>query len=454
MKGIGGHKEEAGHSNKLDPQDAWLPITESRHGNAYCSAFHALSSGIGVQALVLPLAFPTLGWTWGITCLCIAFSWQLYTLWLLIHLHESHPAGARHSRYLRLATAAFGEKVGKAVALLPIMYLSGGTCVTLIMIGGGAMKAFFQTVGEKGHALTTTEWYFLFTAIATLLAQLPNLNSMAAVSLLGALTGVAYCTLIWAVSVVQGKLLPLPPSPHQSLPARVFGVFNALGVIAFTFRGHNLVLEIQGTLPSDTDRPSHLAMWRGVKFAYLIIASCVLPLAIGGYWAYGNLVTMLPGNGGMLSALHKYHEHDTTKTMLACASLLVVINSVSSFQIYAMPVFDNLEVRYTSRKKRACPRRLRAALRVFFGCLAYFIAVALPFLPSLAGLLGGFALPVTLAYPCFMWLKMKKPSKYSTNWWLSWMLGVCGVVLSVLVIAGAIWGIAAHGINTNFFDPH
>lgn len=47
---------------KLDPQDAWLPITESRNGNAYYAAFHTLSSGIGIQALVLPVAFTILGW--------------------------------------------------------------------------------------------------------------------------------------------------------------------------------------------------------------------------------------------------------------------------------------------------------------------------------------------------------------------------------------------------------
>jgi hypothetical protein len=54
--------EEVGHFTKLDPQDAWLPITESRNGNAFYSAFHTLCSGIGVQALVLPLSFTTLGW--------------------------------------------------------------------------------------------------------------------------------------------------------------------------------------------------------------------------------------------------------------------------------------------------------------------------------------------------------------------------------------------------------
>jgi hypothetical protein len=54
--------EEVGHFTKLDPQDAWLPITESRNGNAFYSAFHTLCSGIGVQALVLPLSFMALGW--------------------------------------------------------------------------------------------------------------------------------------------------------------------------------------------------------------------------------------------------------------------------------------------------------------------------------------------------------------------------------------------------------
>lgn len=47
---------------KLDPQDAWLPITESRNGNKYYAAFHTLCSGIGIQALVLPVAFTILGW--------------------------------------------------------------------------------------------------------------------------------------------------------------------------------------------------------------------------------------------------------------------------------------------------------------------------------------------------------------------------------------------------------
>lgn len=122
---------------KLDPQDAWLPITESRNGNAYYAAFHTLCAGIGIQALVLPVAFTFLGWyvinsfqsklakikvkcdhisvmdcrSWGIICLTLAFTWQLYTLYLLVQLHENVESGIRYSRYMQLATATFGTTI-------------------------------------------------------------------------------------------------------------------------------------------------------------------------------------------------------------------------------------------------------------------------------------------------------------------------------------------------------
>lgn len=57
-----GYLEDVGHLTKLNPQDAWLPITESRNGNAHYSTFHNLNAGVGFQALVLPVAFAYLGW--------------------------------------------------------------------------------------------------------------------------------------------------------------------------------------------------------------------------------------------------------------------------------------------------------------------------------------------------------------------------------------------------------
>ncbi|XP_052203042.1 lysine histidine transporter-like 8 [Diospyros lotus] len=457
FSGVQGYLDQVVHLSKVNPQEDWLPITESRTGNALYAAFHSLSSGLGFQALLLPLAFATLGWAWGIICLSVAFAWQLYTLWILIQLHEAVP-GMRYSRYLQLSMVAFGEKRGKLLALFPTMYLSGATCVALIMIGGATMKLLFRLFCEAASScninlLTTIEWYIVFTCSAVVLAQLPNLNSIAGVSLLGALTAVTYCTLIWTVSVSKGRLATgasdNPPEPNSDV-GRLCWVLNALGIIAFAFRGHNLVLEIQGTMPSSEKKPARVPMWKGVKFAYLVIAMCMYPMAIGGYWAYGNLI---PSNGGMLSAMYKHHRHDTAKAILVAASVLVIVNCLTSFQIYAMPVFDNLEFKFTSKMQRPCPWWLRTGIRAFFGCLTFFISVALPFLPALAGLLGGISLPVTAAYPCFMWIVIKKPPRYGPSWWFNWVLGGVGMVLSVLLVFGAIWSIAALGIEIHFFKP-
>ncbi|XP_047324711.1 lysine histidine transporter-like 8 [Impatiens glandulifera] len=455
---LGSPLRKALRLTKLDPHDAWLPITESRNGNAYYAAFHTLCSGIGIQALVLPVAFTVLGWTLGVICVSLAFIWQLYTLYLLVQLHESPETGLRYSRYMQLCNLTFGEKLSKVLALFPIMYLSIGTCVALIIIGGSTSKMIFDLAACSGgtvctmHRLTTVEWYLVFTCAAVLLSQLPNLNSIAGVSLLGATTAVGYCTLIWTLSVAEGRVENVSYDPVRggSQIRQFFNVLNALGIIAFAFRGHNLILEIQGTMPSSEKHPSSVPMWKGVRVAYVIVALCLFPLAIGGYWVYGSKI---PANGGMLTALYAFHGQDAPKSLLGLISIFVIINAVSSFQIYGMPMFDDMESTFTTKMKKPCPWWLRAIFRVMFGFGCFFVAVAIPFLGSLAGLIGGISLPVTLAYPCFMWLKMKKPKTYGSIWWLNWTLGLLGIGLSVILIAAGIYVVIDTGVEFSFFKP-
>ncbi|KAF7810746.1 lysine histidine transporter-like 8 [Senna tora] len=434
---------------QLNPnlKDSWLPITESRKGNPYYAAFHILNSNIGFQALSLPLPFLTLGWAWGSICLTVAFVWQLYTIILLLLLHESLP-GIRYSRYLFLAMAAFGKRMGKVAALFPVIYLSGGTCVLLIITGGGTLQQLFNTLCTQDTSLTALHCFFLFTCIAILIAQLPNLNSMAAVSLIGAVVAISYCLLFWVLSVHKGRPTPLSYSP-SSAHSNPFPILNAIANIVFAFRGHNLLLEIQGTLPSSPEKPSNRLMLKGVSIAYVIIAMCVFPLAIVGFWAYGN-----QANGGLLAAFPKFHRHQVTKFSMGFLYLLIIIHCLSSFQIYAMPVFDNLELRYTSLKKKKCPRWLRTCLRLLFGGLTFFIAVAFPFLPKLSGLLGGMTLvPLTYAYPCFMWVAIKKPRKGGWVWCFNVGLGCFGMLLAALLVAAAISSLPHNPFHANFFKP-
>ncbi|KAI5315175.1 hypothetical protein L3X38_044351 [Prunus dulcis] len=442
---------------ELNPQDAWLPLTESRNGNTISATFHLLCSGIGIQALLLPVALATLGWAWGIICLSLAFSWQLYTIWLLVHLHESD-SGTRYSRYLDLAMTTFGQKLGKFSSLVPVMYLSAGTCVQLIIIGGGTLKLFITTVCKDGatcdaKSLTTVECFLVFMIMAVVVAQFPNLNSLVWVSLIGSITAIAYCTMIWALSIGKGRSsdISYDPPEMESNMDRFGGILNSLGIIVLAFRGHNVILEIQGTLPLSPKHPTHKPMWRGVAISYLLIAMCLFPLAIAGFWAYGNKVPS--SNGGLLIAISKFHGHDTPRIVLGLMFILVIINCLSTFQIYGMVIFDKLESNYTSKKKKPCARWLRMAFRVFFGGMTFFVAVAVPFLGSLAPLIGGLTLPLAYAYPCFMWIAIKKPKPKGVMWCANMGLGCLGLVLSALLVVAAAWNLASEGLHANFFKP-
>ncbi|PON36379.1 Amino acid transporter, transmembrane domain containing protein [Parasponia andersonii] len=444
---------------ELNTQDAWLPVTESRHGSIYSAVFHLLSSGFGFQALLLPVALATLGWVWGIICLSIAFLWQFYTIWLLVNLHESD-SGVRYSRFLHLSITAFGEKLGKLVTIFPVMYLSGGTCAMLIITGGGTLQLFFKNLCGDGHGptcraqlLSGVEWFLVFTCMAILLAQLPNLNSVTMVSLLGAVMAIVYYTIIWALPISRDRPKDISYHPLHASKSGMekFGaVLNAIGIIVLSFRGHNVILEIQATLPSRPKYPSHKTMWTGVKISYILIAMSFFPLAIGGFWAYGNKI---PANGGMLKALSQFHGQDISKFVMGLIYVLVVIYCLCSFQIYSMIVFDNLEFRYTSMKKQRCPRWLRTVFRLCFGGLVFFVSVAFPFLGSLAPLIGGLTMPLTYVYPCFMWISIKKLRPNGPMWLVNMALGCLGVILCVLLVVAAIWNLADKGLNANFFRP-
>lgn len=64
----------------------------------------------------------------------------------------------------------------------------------------------------------------------------------------------------------------------SSLSGTVLNFFTALGDVAFAYAGHNVVLEIQATIPSMPEKPSKLPMERsGGRLYYsgvVLLPSC------------------------------------------------------------------------------------------------------------------------------------------------------------------------------------
>lgn len=161
----------------------------------------------------------------------------------------------------------------------------------------------------------------------------------------------------------------------------------------------------------------------------------------------------IPFNGGILSALMTFHKNNTSKYVIGTICLTMLIHYMCAFQVYAMVVFDNLERLYVTKKSEPCPRWVRSAIRVFFGGLTYLISVAFPFLGSLGLLIGAIILPLTLSYPCFMWIAMKKPRAISPMWCLNIGLGSLGVLLSIVLVVSSLSTLIANGLDANFFKP-
>ena len=143
----------------------------------------------------------------------------------------------------------------------------------------------------------------------------------------------SYSMIAWVASAHKGK----SPDVNYGLratttPGKVFGFLGALGDVAFTYAGHNVVLEIQATIPSTPGKPSKKPMWKGVVVACVIIAACYFPVALVGYWAFGNGV-----DENILIALKR------PPWFIAAANMMVVVHVVGSYQLYAMPVFDMIE---------------------------------------------------------------------------------------------------------------
>lgn len=133
----------------------------------------------------------------------------------------------------------------------------------------------------------------------------------------------SYSTIAWAASLDKGVQENVQYGyKAQSTAGTVFNFFNALGTVAFAYAGHNVVLEIQATIPSTPEKPSKVPMWRGVVVAYIVVAVCYFPVALIGYWMFGNEV-----DSDILISLEK------PAWLIAMANLFVVIHVIGSYQV-------------------------------------------------------------------------------------------------------------------------
>ncbi|TYH84381.1 hypothetical protein ES332_D02G193700v1 [Gossypium tomentosum] len=369
---------EGSESERERAINEWLPVTSNRNAKWWYSAFHNVTAMVGAGVLSLPYAMSQLGWGPGVTIMLLSWVVTLYTIWQMVEMHEMIP-GKRFDRYHELGQYAFGEKLGLWIIIPQQLTVDVSSDIVYMVTGGQSLKKFHDLVCPNCKEIRQTYFIMIFGSVHFVLSHLPNFNSISGVSLAAAVMSLSYSTIAWAASIGKGVQPNVDYSyKSTSNPGKVFDFLAGLGEIAFAYAGHNVVLEIQATMPSTPEKPSKGPMWKGVIVAYLIVAICYLPVAFIGYWAFGNSV-----NDNILLTL----ENPTG--LIATANIFVVIHVIGSYQIFAMPVFDMMES-YMVKELRFRPcLRLRLISRTLYVAFTMVIAICFPFFGGLLSFFGG-----------------------------------------------------------------
>ncbi|KAK8310355.1 hypothetical protein V6Z12_D02G181800 [Gossypium hirsutum] len=433
---------EGSESERERAINEWLPVTSNRNAKWWYSAFHNVTAMVGAGVLSLPYAMSQLGWGPGVTIMLLSWVVTLYTIWQMVEMHEMIP-GKRFDRYHELGQYAFGEKLGLWIIIPQQLTVDVSFDIVYMVTGGQSLKKFHDLVCPNCKEIRQTYFIMIFGSVHFVLSHLPNFNSISGVSLAAAVMSLSYSTIAWAASIGKGVQPNVDYSyKSTSNPGKVFDFLAGLGEIAFAYAGHNVVLEIQATMPSTPEKPSKGPMWKGVIVAYLIVAICYLPVAFIGYWAFGNSV-----NDNILLTL----ENPTG--LIATANIFVVIHVIGSYQIFAMPVFDMMES-YMVKELRFRPcLRLRLISRTLYVAFTMVIAICFPFFGGLLSFFGGFAFAPTSYYlPCIIWLIICKPKRFSLTWFINWICIVLGVLLMVLSPIGGLRSIIVSAKDYEFFS--
>ncbi|KEH25438.1 transmembrane amino acid transporter family protein [Medicago truncatula] len=420
-----------------------LPSNSGRNAKWWYSTFHNVTAMVGAGVLGLPFSMAALGWGPGLAILVLSWIITLYTLWQMVEMHEMVP-GKRLDTYNELGQHAFGEKLGLWIVMPQQLVVQVGSDIVYMVTGGASLQKFHNTVCPSCKPIKLSFFIMIFASAHFVLSHLPNLNSISGVSLVAAVMSMSYSTIAWAGSIHKGVLENVQYSSKATTTAgSVFYFFNALGSVAFAFAGHIVVLEIQATIPSTPEKPSKGPMWKGVVVAYIIVALCYFPVAIIGYWIFGNGV-----KDNILVSL------ENPAWLIAMANFFVVLHVIGSYQVFAMPVFDLIENKWLVEKLNfKSSKMLRFVVRNVYVALTMFIAITFPFFGGLLGFFGGFAFaPATYYLPCIVWLKLYKPKRFSLSWWINWICVVLGVCIMVLAPIGALRSIILEAKTYQFYS--
>ncbi|KAF5188314.1 Amino acid permease [Thalictrum thalictroides] len=437
---------------------------KARQGTLWTATAHCITAVIGSGVLALSWSVAQLGWILGPIALIAFASITYYTSILLTDCYRSPEPinGIRNPTYMAAVKSYLGPK---HVLLCCIAQYTSlwGSMVSYTITSVTSMREIVRSECNHKHeiagcSLSGNSFMVMFGAISILLAQIPNLEELTWLSVMAAVMSFGYSIISLGLSIakwishgdIRGSLMGVVSRKDMSISSasKTWGIFQALGNIAFAYTYAEVLIEIQDTLKSP---PSENVTMKKATFNGSVITS-IFYIAIGciGYAAFGNNA---PGN-----ILTGFNE---PFWLVDIANAFIIIHLVGAYQVFAQPIFAFFEdsivskwpentffqtgwtirVPFTkSRSLSIIPAKI--ILRSVFIIFTTIVSMLFPFFNEILGLLGAASFwPLTVYFPITMHLSQRKIARGAPRWFLLQGLSLVCLVVCFAAMTGSVVGL-------------
>lgn len=417
------------HKDQLDA--GALFVLQSKGSWIHCG-YHLTTSIVAPPLLSLPYAFAFLGWAGGLICLVIGALVTFYSYNLLSLVLEHHASsGQRLLRFRDMAHHILGPRWGKYV-VGPVQFaVCYGAVIGSSLLAGQCLKAIYLLSDPNG-TMKLYQFVIIFGGLMLILAQMPSFHSIRHINLISLVLCLAYSACAAAGSIYIGHTSKGPEKDYSiegNSEDRIFGVFNAIAIIATTF-GNGIIPEIQATVAP----PVKGKVFKGLCMCYTIVCMTFFSVAVSGYWAFGN-----QAQGQILSNFVVDGKLLMPKWFVLMTNVFVLFQLAAVGVVYLQPTNEVLEGALADPNSKqfsmrnVIPRTIARSISV---AIAITIAAMLPFFGDINGLLGAFGfLPLDFVMPVVLFNFTFKPSKRSFKFWLNLTIAL---VFSVLCVIGSV----------------
>ncbi|XP_018813271.1 GABA transporter 1 [Juglans regia] len=426
--------EEALNQQDLDAGARF--VLKSKGSWLHCG-YHLTTSIVAPPLLSLPYAFTFLGWTAGIFCVLIGALVSFYSYNLISMVLEHHAQlGHRQLRFRDMAHDILGPRWGWFY-VGPIQFMvCYGAVVASTLLGGQCMKTIYLLSNPDHETMKLYQFVIIFGCFMLILAQIPSFHSLRHINLVSLVLCLSYSACATAGSIYIGHSSKAPEKDYSVMGEsddRIFGIFNAIAIIATSY-GNGIIPEIQATIAP----PVKGKMFKGLCVCYAVVAVNFFSVAISGYWAFGNqakglvLSNFLDINGRPL----------VPKWFVLMTNIFTILQLSAVGVVYLQPTNEVLERAFADPKsKEFSPRNVvpRLMFRSLSIVIATTIAAMLPFFGDINALIGAFGfIPLDFILPLVFFNLTFKPSKRSPIFWLNIILAVVFSTLGLIAAVAAV----------------